>query len=103
MPILATVRLYCIRQLAVFAFCPFTHTFIRSPVNAGIQETIPSIITPLFRSTWNQSGNCGPILATVRLYCIIQLAVFDCCPSILTSSRQGNARIQGMLPSDTTL
>jgi hypothetical protein len=67
------MRLYRILQLDVFVFCPFTRTSSR-PVDAGIQEILPSIITLHFRSTRNQRGNCGPILATVRLYRILQLA-----------------------------
>jgi hypothetical protein len=35
---------------------------------------MPSLPTQSFRSTRNQRGNCGPILATVRLYRILQLA-----------------------------
>jgi hypothetical protein len=45
-------------------------------VDAGIQDTIPSFPTLFFRSTWNQRSNCGPILASVRFYRILQLLVF---------------------------
>jgi hypothetical protein len=54
--ILATVRLYCIFQFAVFDFLPFTHTLI-SPVDAGIQGILPSVTTLKLRSTWNQRSN----------------------------------------------
>jgi hypothetical protein len=47
--------------------------------------------------------NCDPMLAKVRLHCILQLAVFIFCPLTGTPSRPINARIQGMLPSATTL
>jgi hypothetical protein len=36
-----------------------------------------------FRTTWNQDGNCIPILATLCLYCILQLAIFAFCPIYL--------------------
>jgi hypothetical protein len=77
-PILPTVRLYRIFQVDVFVFYPFTITSI-PPVDAGIQGR-PSVTTLSFRSTRNQRGNCGPILATVRLYRILQVEVFLFCP-----------------------
>jgi hypothetical protein len=64
---------------------------------------MPSATTLKSRSTWNQRGNFIPILATVRLYRILQLAVFVCCPIALRSSRQGDAGIQDVLPSTQTL
>jgi hypothetical protein len=76
-PILAIVRLYCILQLAVFVFCPFTLASTR-PVDAVLQDAMPPATTLYFRPIWNQRDNCLPILATDRLYCILQLAVFDC-------------------------
>jgi hypothetical protein len=97
-PILPTVRLYRILQLAVFVFCPFTRTFIRE-IDAGIQDIVPSSITLLFRSTGNQRGNCTPILATVRLYRILQLAVFVFCQFTRTSTHQADLGFQGIMPS----
>jgi hypothetical protein len=66
------MRLYCIPQLSVFEFVPFTRTSIH-PVDVGIQVIFPSATALTCRSTRNQ--RCGPILATVRVYCILQLAV----------------------------
>jgi hypothetical protein len=43
-----------------------------------LQELPPSVTTLFLRSTRNECGNCTPILATVRLYCLLQLTVFDC-------------------------
>jgi hypothetical protein len=40
---------------------------------------MPSFPTLFFRSTWNEDGNCGPILTTVRLYCILQLDTVISC------------------------
>jgi hypothetical protein len=85
-PILATVRLYRVLQLAVFVFCPFTRTSIR-PVDVRIQDTAPSHIRLMSRSTWDQNGNCGPILGTVSLYCIPQFDVFVFCPFTRTPLR----------------
>jgi hypothetical protein len=101
-PILPTVRLYCILQLAVFVFCPFTRASRRCLVDAGIQDMMPSVFTLSLRSIRNQRCNCSPILATVRLYCILQRAVFDCRPS-RTSTRPVDAGIQDFLPSVKTL
>jgi hypothetical protein len=85
LPIFATVHLYRILQLAVFIFCPFTQTTIRS-AGVWIQDILPSIRTLHSRSSRYQRGNCSPILAAVRSYRILQLAVFDCCPFSLPSS-----------------
>jgi hypothetical protein len=74
-PALAAVRLYRILQLDVFVFWPCTRT-PRRLVDAGIQDIVPSVFTKKNRSTRNQRGNCSPILATVRLYRILQLDVF---------------------------
>jgi hypothetical protein len=41
----------------------------------------------LFRSTRNQCGNISPIFAIVLLYCILQRAVFICCPFALACGR----------------
>jgi hypothetical protein len=49
-------------------------------VDAGIQDLTPSVMTLCLRSTRDQRGNWGPIIAPVRLYCMLQLAIFDCCP-----------------------
>jgi hypothetical protein len=97
-PIHVTVRLYRILQFAVFIFCRFTRTSSR-PVDTAIQAIMPPITTLLFRSARNQRGNCGPILAAMRLYRILQLDVFDCCPFTRTSSRRVDAGIQAILPS----
>jgi hypothetical protein len=56
-------------------------------------QDLPSALTTLFRSTRNQRGNRNPILATVRLYCILQCAVFDCRPFTSTSTRLADAGI----------
>jgi hypothetical protein len=52
-----------------------------------------------FRSTWNQRGNCNPILATVRLYRILQLDAFVFCPFTRTSIRPVDTGIQYITPS----
>jgi hypothetical protein len=44
-----------------------------------IQGIMPSILALRFLSTRNRRGNCSPILATVRLNCILQLLVYVCC------------------------
>jgi hypothetical protein len=44
-PILVTVLLYRSFQLDIFVFFPFTSTFIHS-VDAGIQDIMPSALTP---------------------------------------------------------
>jgi hypothetical protein len=77
-PILDTVRLCRILQLSFFDCFPITLASTRS-ADAGIQDTMPSLITLISRSTRNQSGNWTPILVTAFLYPILQLAVFDCC------------------------
>jgi hypothetical protein len=74
-PILATVRLYRILQLCVLGVSPITRASTR-PVDAGIQDILPSVFTLTFRSTRNHRGNCSPILATVRFYRNLQLDVF---------------------------
>jgi hypothetical protein len=99
---LATVRLYFILQVAVFDCCPFTSTFIRS-VDVWIQGILPSVSPLTCCSTLHQRSNCIPILATVRLYRIFQLAVFVFCPFSGTSIRLVDARIEGTIPSVTTL
>jgi hypothetical protein len=43
-------------------------------------QDLPFVPTLFFSSTRDQRGNCTPILATMRLYSILQLAVFNCCP-----------------------
>lgn len=50
--------------------------FARSLATGNQGIAVPSVITLLFCSTWNQRGNCSPNFATVPLYCILQLAVF---------------------------
>jgi hypothetical protein len=69
-PILTTVRFYRILQLDVFVLSPFTRTSSR-PVDAGIQNMMPSSPTPTSRSTQCQIGRF-----TMRLYRILQLDVF---------------------------
>jgi hypothetical protein len=101
-PILLAVRSYRIRQLDNFVFCPLTRTFIRS-VDAGIQDIAPSVTTQYFRSTRDQRGNYGQTLATVRLYCILQLAVFVCCPWTHPSIRLVDSGMQESTPSIPTL
>jgi hypothetical protein len=51
------------------------------------------------RSTWNQRSNRGPILATVHSYRILQFAVVVFSPFIRSSSSQGDAGIQVIIPS----
>jgi hypothetical protein len=60
---------------------------------------IPSVVTLFLRSTQNQRSNCTPFHATVRLYCILQLDVFDCCPFTCTFIGTVDAGIQGFVPS----
>jgi hypothetical protein len=88
-PILTTVHLQYILQLAVFAFCRFSPTFIR-PVDAEIQAIKPPVFTLIFRSTRDQRGNCDPIVATERLYCNLQLAclrLLSICPCVEPSGQ----------------
>jgi hypothetical protein len=101
-PILATVPLYRILQFVVFVWCPFTRTFIR-PVDAGIQGIMPSLKTLISRSTRHQRGNYDPVLVTVRLYRILQLAIFVFCPFTRVLTCPVDAGIQGSLPSVFTL
>jgi hypothetical protein len=79
LPILVTLRWYRILQLLVFVCCPFTRA-CRRPVDARFQVLMPSVATRCFCSTWDQLGNCLPILVTLRYYRILQLLVFVCCP-----------------------
>jgi hypothetical protein len=83
---------------SVFDYCPFTRTF-SSQGDAGIRGMLPSVTTLPSRSIRNQRGNRDPIFATVRLYRILQLAIFDCCPAI----RPVDARNQFITPSAPTL
>jgi hypothetical protein len=69
-PTFAAARLYCILQVLDFVCYPFTRASTPS-VDLDIEGVAPSISTLFLRSTWNQQGNCGPILATVRLYCTL--------------------------------
>jgi hypothetical protein len=101
-PILATVRLYSILQLAVFVWRPRTHTLIHS-VDVGNQDIMPSALTLTSCSTRYQRGNCNPILVTVRLYRLLQLAVFVCCPFTRTFILPVDAGIQDIAPSVATL
>jgi hypothetical protein len=82
-PIIAAVQLHCILQLAVFVFYPFTRPPTR-PVDAWIQDFMPSATTLVFRSTRNQCCNCTPILAAMRLCSLLQLDVLVFCPSART-------------------
>jgi hypothetical protein len=94
-PGVATVHLYRILQLNVFVLCPYARRY-RGPVVAGFQGTLPSTRTLSFSSTRNQRGDCGPILASVQLHRVPQLAVFIFCPwHTRTSSRQRVIGIQG--------
>jgi hypothetical protein len=56
-----------------------------------------------FRSTRNQRSDCTPILATVRLYRILELDVFVFCPLTRTCHRRVDARDQAVMLSGTTL
>jgi hypothetical protein len=99
-PILATMRLYRLLQLAIFVFCPFTRTFIH-PVDAGIQDIVPSLITLYLRSTRNEHGNCGPILATVclnRIYSLLSSSAVHLSVRI-HYHRRVVAGIQDIVPS----
>jgi hypothetical protein len=53
--------------IAVFVFCLSTRKPSR-PVDAVLQDIIPSVPELTFRSTRNQRGNFVPLLATVYLY-----------------------------------
>jgi hypothetical protein len=64
---------------------------------------MPSLPALFFRSTWIQRGNYTPILVTVRLYCILQLAVFVFCPWTSTCNRPVDAGTKDIVPSATTL
>jgi hypothetical protein len=103
-PILVTVTLrpYLMLQLTVFDGCPFTLACTRS-VGTGIQGNLPSVRTLFSRSTRYHQGNCGPIFVTLLLYRIFQLAVLVFYPFTRTPSRQGDAGIQGIVPSAVTL
>jgi hypothetical protein len=99
-PILVTVRLYRFLQLEVFVLCPFTRTSIRL-VDAVLQGTMPSLITLIFRSTWNERGNCNPVylvllapllIARIR-NCTSQVCIFFWCPA--TSGHSGHSSPSG--------
>jgi hypothetical protein len=94
-PILATLRLYRILQLDVFDFFPCTLT----SSHARIQGIIPSAPTLNVRSTRNEQGNRDPILVTLRLYRMLQLAVLDSCPFTLAPTRSAAVGIQDIVPS----
>jgi hypothetical protein len=64
---------------------------------------MPSTPTQNFRSTRNQSCNCTPIIATVRLYRVDKLDVLVFCPCTRTSSRPVDVGIQDNHPSAPTL
>jgi hypothetical protein len=100
--ILAAVHLYRILQLTVFNRCPFTLASTCS-VDVGMQDIMPSMTTLYFRSTRNQRGNYDPIFATVCLYRILQLDIFNCCPLTLAYICQVDVGIQGIVPSALTL
>jgi hypothetical protein len=91
--ILATVHLYRILQLVIFVFCPCIRTCLVTD-RCCASSNVPSVITLLFRSTRNQSGNCDPIcpvilaplhLAGIRK-CTSQFCIFRQC---LESSHSG--------------
>jgi hypothetical protein len=96
------VLLYCVLELDVFVFFPFTDTFTHL-IDAGIQDLAPSIPTLHSRPTWNQRGNSTPILATELLYSIHQLDVFGFFPVSRTSIHSVDAGIEDIAPSITTL
>jgi hypothetical protein len=100
-PVIVTARFHCILQLAVFVFCPFTRTS-SAQGDAWIQGIMSSAPTLFFRSTWNEHGNCGPILVTVHLYRILQLAVFVFYPCTHKSIRPVDAGILDILPRPGT-
>jgi hypothetical protein len=102
-PILATVRFYRSIQLGSSVYLPVRPVTFKNLVDAEIQGIMPPVLTLHFRSTWNQRGNCGPILATVHLYRILQLAVFIWFPFTRTSFRLVDAGIQDTIPSVPTL
>jgi hypothetical protein len=83
------VRLHCILQRDVFFCCAATLVASHS-ADVGTQDIVPSV-----------TGNRDPTLAIVRLYRILQLAVFDCCP--FASSRSADGWIQVIRPSVLTL
>jgi hypothetical protein len=97
-PALGTVYLHRFLQLAIFVFCPFTRTSILA-ADDGIQTIVTSVATLYFRSTRDQRGNYDTILTTVRLYRIMQFAVFDCCPLNRTFIRLVDVGIQRVMPS----
>jgi hypothetical protein len=102
MPILAIMRLRCILQLVVFNCCPFIRT-PRRLVHAAIQGITLSTTTLICRSTWHECCIFMSILATVRLYRILQLDFFDFCPCTRTCIRLIDAGIQDILLSCQTL
>jgi hypothetical protein len=75
--------------------------FIRQ-VDAGIRGIIPSRATLFFSFDLEQRGYRLPILATVRVYRILQLAVFDYCPFTRTPTRLVEVVIHDIIPSGTT-
>jgi hypothetical protein len=79
-PTLATIRLHCIHQLAIFLFCSFTRTFIRL-VDARIRDIVPSLTTLHFRSTRDQCGYGNPI-------CVVLLA-----PPLLRGTRNYTSQL----------
>jgi hypothetical protein len=102
-PTLVTVSLYCILQRTVFFCCPATRTSISTDIGSQDTLTPPSVPPLFFRSIRDQRGNCTPILATLRLYCIFQLAVFVFYTFTRTSIRSADVGIKDIMPSVTTL
>jgi hypothetical protein len=95
-----------------FSSCVFTESFslatsscVHIPLRLlarpmlGFKTLCHLLLHCVFHSIWNQSGKCGPILATGSLYRILQLAVFDCCSFTLASTRSVDDGIQGVMSS----
>jgi hypothetical protein len=87
---------------------PFSLMFSSSDYFPGrkycIRGILPSAPTLLFRSTRDQRGDYNRILATVRLYRMLQLDVFVFCPPTRPWRGRVDVVIQGtMLPSSATL
>jgi hypothetical protein len=61
---------------------PCSHGIAHHPVDVGIQDILPPLTTPTSCSTWNQRGNCGPILYTVHLDRILQVVHLPIRPAV---------------------
>jgi hypothetical protein len=85
------------RRLIESAMSPFPDY---ATTRVHVFQSIPTLF---FRPARDQLSNCIPILATVRLYCLPQLAVFLFCPCIRTTIRPVDVGIQGIMPSPPIL